>query len=102
MSKIPELLEYFLFDIMFDHPALSAKKMFGDWAVFAWWKIFIIFSAWEFFVKENNLIEKIPENRFSYKTKTKTVFMNYYRLDANEFEDRDLMEKMLEEFLENV
>lgn len=99
MKNLPDLLTYFLYDIMAENPILTAKSMFGDWAIFANWKIFIIFSGGEFFVKENNFIEKSEEKRFFYMTKKWKNFMNYYRLDETEWENREKMEEMLADFV---
>lgn len=102
MKKLPDLLAYFLYDIMAENPILTAKSMFGDWAIFVNWKIFIIFSGGEFFVKENNFIEKSEEKRFFYMTKKWKKYMNYYRLDEVEWENREKMEAMLADFMGKI
>lgn len=102
MQKMPDLLAYFLFDIMGENPLLQAKKMFGGWVILVRRKIFMMFFHDEFFVRENAFLEKNPERQFSYEAKNTIISMNYYRLDEENWENREMMEKMLDDFLTQI
>ncbi len=92
-KKIPELLEYFIYDILCDD-RISHKRVLSWHSIYFEWKIFAIFVFWEIYFRQN---EKNKENfdkfncsYFEYSRKNwKIVTMQYRILPEEIMEDKE-------------
>lgn len=51
-NQFPAFLEYFYYDILQDEARFSVKKLFGEWGIFEYGKIFAIYHDGEIFPKK--------------------------------------------------
>lgn|GEM_PF-1240535 len=65
-NKFPVFLEYFYYDILQDEARFSVKKLFGEWGIFEYGKIFAIYHDGEIFFRKNEFLDQSQENQFFY------------------------------------
>ena len=91
-NQFPAFLEYFYYDILRDEARFSVKKLFGEWGIFENDKIFAICHDGEIFFRKNKFLDQSQENQ---------VFLPYFRVDEDIFEDFELLEKYISASVEN-
>lgn len=99
MMTFPHIAEYLLYDILDAHPRLVMKKMFGETVILCDTKILFLVSDLEVFCRENPYIVCTRENQFSYTKGNKEVYMKFFRIPPEVFEDKETMGEILGYFL---
>lgn len=106
MSKkqLPEILKYFLEDLLFDEIWYRAKSMFSWWWIYRFEKMFALLIDDEFYFKtwENNLQDYLDNfsKPFTYKAKWQIKQMSYYRLPEEILENSDELKIWIKKSLE--
>lgn len=100
----PEILKYFLEDLLEWEIWYRAKSMFSGWGIYRFEKMFAILVDDEFYFKtwENNLKDyldawSIP---FSYHSNWKNHIITYYKIPENILEDRNELKLWIKKSLE--
>ncbi len=103
-KEIPEILRYFLEDLLDDQIWYSYRWMFWWYSIYKFGKIFAILVDDEFYFKtwENNLKDylEIWSKAFTYEVKGKLHQMCYYKIPENILEDRNELKLWIEKSLE--
>lgn len=94
MSKQPpEILKYFIEDLLSWFPWFSYKSMFGSYSIYRFWKMFAILYDEEFYFKawENNLDDYLEYNskQFTYLKKWEIAKLNFYKIPEFLLENRE-------------
>lgn len=103
-KKIPEILEYFLQDLVEWEVSFSYRSMFGWYWIYRFGKIFAIlvwnqfyFKVWE--INKQDFIDYWSEP-FSYKKKSGEIgIMTYYELPEEIMENREELFKWIDKSL---
>lgn len=103
-KKIPEILEYFIHDLVEDDPSFKYKSMFGWYGIYRYWKIFsiLVWNQLYFKVWENNKQDFLDykSEPFRYKKKSWVVWvMSYYQLPEEILENWELLFEWIEKSL---
>lgn len=101
----PEILKYFLEDLLSWIPWFSYKSMFWSFWVYRFWKMFSILDENEEFyfkVWENNLSDYKNNNskQFSYQKLWKIAYLNFYTIPEYLLENREELLIWIEKSLE--
>lgn len=103
-KEIPEILKYFLEDLLECEPWYSYKTMFSSYWLYRYGKIFAILSDDEFYFKtwENNLSDYLVlwSKPFNYNSNWKNRTICYYKIPENILEDRSELRVWIEKSLE--
>ncbi|MDD5769652.1 MAG: TfoX/Sxy family protein [Candidatus Gracilibacteria bacterium] len=107
MSKEqPEILCYFLEDLLEGEIGYRAKSMFSGWGIYKLGKMFAILIDDEFYFKtgENNLKDYLDAGSkpFSYHSNGKNHIISYYKIPENILEDRNELKLWIKKSLEVV
>lgn len=105
MKKRPELLQYFLEDILNGDMSYTAKSMFWWQGIYKYWKIFAIYADDRIYFKvwENNRsdYESLGSTPFRYKKKEGEVgVMSYYEIPEEVLEDREKVVQWIDKSLQ--
>lgn len=100
----PEILKYFLEDLLDGEIWYRAKSMFSWWWIYKFEKMFAILVDEEFYFKtwENNLKDYLDvwSNPFSYHSNWKNHIISYYKIPENILEDRSELKLWIKKSLE--
>lgn len=104
-KQLPEILKYFLEDLLLWVPWFTYRAMFWGYSIYRFWKIFAILDDNEVFyfkVWENNLQDylKASSKKFSYDMNWKLFQMNYYTIPEYLLENREELLLWIEKSLE--
>lgn len=103
-KQLPEILKYFLEDLLFDEIWYRAKSMFSWWGIYRFWKMFAILIEDEFYFKTwANNIQDYLENfskPFTYTVKWQIRQMSYYRLPEEILENSDELKVWIQKSLD--
>ena len=103
-KEIPEILRYFLEDLLDSEFWYNYRAMFWWYGLYKYGKIFAILVEEEFYFKtwENNLDDyiKAKSEPFSYHSNWKNHTMCYYKIPENILEDRNELRIWIEKSLE--
>ncbi|MGE4443384.1 MAG: TfoX/Sxy family protein [Candidatus Altimarinota bacterium] len=103
-KQLPEILKYFLEDLLFDEIGYRAKSMFSGWGIYRFGKMFAILIEDEFYFKTGaNNIQDYLENfskPFTYTVKGQIRQMSYYRLPEEILENSDELKVWIQKSLD--
>ena len=97
MKKIPEILEYFYYDILEENKSFSIKKMFGCYWIFKENKIFALYNDDEFYFRKSIFVENNPQ--MYYFKKWQKIFLPYFKVSWSILEDKEKLFEYIEESL---
>lgn len=105
MKKRPELLVYFLEDILEGDVSYTAKSMFWWYGIYKYWKIFAIYTDDRIYFKvgEKNRLdyETMGSNPFRYKKKWGEIWvMSYYEIPEEVLENREIIVQWIDKSLQ--
>lgn len=103
-KEIPEILRYFLEDLLDGESGYNHRSMFWWYGLYKWGKIFAILVDEEFYFKtwENNIKDytDIWAKPFSYTIRWKIHTMSYYKIPEDILEDRWKLKLRIQKSLE--
>lgn len=103
-NQPPEILKYFLYDILIWEIWYTYKKMFSWYGIYKFWKIFALLIDEEFYFKvwENNLKDYLESfsKAFTYTVKWKIRQLPYYKLPEEILENSDELKNWIQKSLD--
>ncbi len=103
-KQLPEILKYFLEDLLSWFPWFSYKSMFWSFWIYRFWKMFAILMDEEFYFKvwANNLKDYKEHNskQFSYPKLWKTAYLSFYTIPEYLLENKEELLIWIEKSLE--
>jgi len=104
MKKDTSYLEYILYDVLGHIDGITSQSMFSGWGIYKDNAIIAIITDSELYFKTNKeLKEKYIHNDyhpFSYDRNGKTVNLNYMSVKAEDLENKEEIERRVEESYE--